>query len=195
MVSGPNHHLTPEEIAAYLAGQATEDRRLEMEEHLASCDECREDLIGAAAIPTATRPWVRRTLVLGPLAAAILAGIIFLPSAPTDLRPTDNTPRLRGGEEEEAFKIQPLDPGPSVSPPVQDLTFRWRSAGDDAFYTLTLTNQVGDILWTVSTADTVILLADSVDLAAGTSYFWYVDGLLPGARTATTGIQEFSIQR
>ncbi len=197
MAPSPHPHLTPEEVSAYLAGQVPESRRSSMEEHLATCDQCRKDLVAASSLGGGRRRGRRATLALIPLAAAaILAAVIFLPQAP----PTpaaDSGPRLRSQESQAASTITALAPSPGRAVPVSGITFRWNSAGEGAFYKLTVTDPGGEVVWTASTADTALTLsgADAGRLAAGETYFWYVDALLPGARTATTGIQEFATER
>jgi len=168
-----------------------------MEEHLSTCDECRRDIIEASSVGEGRRRGRRRAVVLLPLAAAaILATVIFLPQAP----PTpsaDSGARLRSRESQAASTITALAPSPGQAVSLDGITFRWNSAGDGAFYRVTLTDPGGKVLWTVSTADTALALstADAVRLEPGKDYFWYVDALLPGARTATTGIQEFATER
>lgn len=195
MTDGPPQHLSPEEIAAYLGGQVTDARRGEMEAHLADCDACRSDLIQASELAEADGGQSRWILRLVPvLAAAILAAIIFLPSTPSS-NLQESELRLREGGSEAISTITVVEPefGETVS--TSGMVFRWNAAGHEAFYELTLASMVGTVLWTASSSDTIVTLPETIRLQEGESYFWYVDALLPGAQTATTGIQEFVAER
>ena len=74
------------------------------------------------------------------------------------------------------------------------LVFRWRSEGTGVHYLLTVTDENGDVLWTAGTSDTSLALPLDVGLVPGQRHFWYVDALLEGARSSTTGVREILIQ-
>jgi hypothetical protein len=100
---------------------------------------------------------------------------------------------MRGEQSEGTLRfaaVVPLD-GQQVHP--DSLLFQWRSQGAGVSYRLTLTNGIGDVVWTASTSDTSVALPGGVGLAPGREYFWYVDALLGGARSSTTGVLEFVV--
>ena len=68
--------------------------------------------------------------------------------------------------------------------------FTWRSVAEGATYRLSLTDEAGDVLWTVNTPDTTVALVD-IMLEADQLYYWYVDALLHDGGSATTGVQQF----
>ena len=49
-------------------------------------------------------------------------------------------------------------------------------------------------MFTNDLADTTLVLPRSVGLELGAPYFWYVDALLEGARSTSTGVQEFRVE-
>jgi hypothetical protein len=74
------------------------------------------------------------------------------------------------------------------------VTFAWRSAAPGATYRLSLTDPAGALAWTEETTDTLAVVPDSVSVAKGDTYFWFVDTTLPSGEVATTGIQEFVVR-
>ena len=84
--------------------------------------------------------------------------------------------------------IGPTD-GARVGP--DGVLFLWHSAGDAAHYRITLTDEQGDVAWALRTSDTAVALPSEVRLERGRTFYWYVDALLDGARSATTGVRGF----
>ena len=81
---------------------------------------------------------------------------------------------------------------PEGSTLVQDsLRFAWVPVADDAFYSFTITDAVGDVIWEGTTSDTSLWLSSRVILEDGERYFWYVDALFGEGRSASTGVREF----
>jgi len=180
--------MTSERIAAYLDGGLTPEEREGLEEHLVVCSECRQDLAEASDLTGRKRPhW----LVLAVPLAAAAALILFFMGVPMRT-PLEDTARLRGPAAGTALAIvSPLDG--SASHP-DSLVFRWRAAGAEAHYIFTLTDAQGDVVFTDDLADTTLVLPESVDLEPGRPYFWWVDALLDGARSTSTGVQEFGLE-
>ena len=127
-------------------------------------------------------------------AAAAVTLVVTDPFAQDDTRePTlrgPNTP-LDVGDRMVAV-IVPED-GASVRR--TDLSFVWRSVEADARYRFTLTNVLGEDIWSVDTADTVLIVPDDVSLQPGESYLWYVDALLLDGRSVTTGTRRIELAR
>ncbi|UCG76563.1 MAG: hypothetical protein JSV95_04515 [Gemmatimonadota bacterium] len=72
------------------------------------------------------------------------------------------------------------------------MRFVWRPAAVDAFYSLTLTNREGQLVWRGNTRDTLLVLDPEVRLDAGAPYYWYVDALLDTGESPTTGVHRFT---
>ena len=82
--------------------------------------------------------------------------------------------------------------GATVSP--SEIRFQWRSGGQDLLYRITVSSEEGEVVWTATSQDTILDLPSEIPMEAGARYFWFVDALLPGAQTATTGVQEFLVR-
>jgi hypothetical protein len=66
------------------------------------------------------------------------------------------------------------------------MLFTWRAVAPGAFYSLTVTDERGDLVWRGSTNDTLLRLPPDVTLRPGSRYFWFVEGLLEDGTSATT---------
>jgi len=187
-------HLTPHEIAAYLAGSVTGTDRDQMERHLTICDPCRLEMVAGSRDVPRPNPakWVAVAVPLA--AAAVMATLLLLPSGPRPDPATPVSPVLRGESSEGVPTFDALEPADGETVGAAGIQFGWRSKGSDAHYSLTLADAQGDVVWTRTSPDTVLALPDEILLEAGSTYFWFVDALLPGARFATTGIQKFMVE-
>ena len=182
-------HLSPEIIAAYLAGESTEAERRTVQYHLLDCANCRQDVAEATALTADPRP--RRWAAIAiPAAAAAAALFLMLPGQGGP--PNGVTVRGPGSEGVPQFAVvTPADGAPVIA---DSLVFVWRSEGPGAHYVLTVTDESGDVVWTAATADTLLVPPRAVGFASGRRYYWYVDALLDEARSSTTGIREFTIR-
>jgi hypothetical protein len=131
-------------------------------------------------------------IALPTAAAAILGTLILLPPKADPDPPGPGEPITRGESTETFGAIQPADGSVGAG---MGIRFLWHSVREEAAYTIMLTDEKGDVVWEGTSRDTSVMLPPEVLLEPGTAYFWYVDALLPGARTATTGIQSFSVER
>ena len=192
MVFTETGHLTPEMIAAYLGQEVSGEERQAVQQHLLTCKECRVDLAEASELGAA-RHRVRWLAVgLPAAAAAVLAVALFGPST-RDV--TNDTTVLRGEQAEGTERFEAVSPINGTEMSRDSLVFRWRSEGAQAHYVMTLTDENGDVLWTTGTSDTTLGFPRDVGLVSGRTYFWYVDALLEGARSSTTGVQEFLVKQ
>ena len=182
--------MTAELIAAYLDGGLSPEEREDLERHLFVCSECRNDLAEASDLTGRDRSrWFVRA---APIAAAAAALILLWVGASEMLQRPGGEPTLRGpATGTELDIVSPLD-GSATDP--DSLVFRWRAAGAEAHYVFTLTDTIGDVVFTNGLADTTLVLPRSVGLEPGVPYFWFVDALLDGARSTTTGVQEFVVE-
>jgi len=183
-------HLTPEEVSAYVARAVAEGERSEIEGHLVTCDQCREELLEAYRVTGSGRAGRWLFLTLPAAAAAILLLLVLGPDRDTGQR--QDLSRVMRSEQIDSMSVfTAVEPADSAVVDPVGLTFRWHTGGPEPYYRITLTDVRGDIVWTATTSDTSIQLPTETTLAPGQTYFWYVDALLRGARSATTGVREF----
>ena len=165
-----------------------------MEAHLAECEACRAEAIevrrlidaGEAGKP---RMWLYWTLPAA--AAAAAAGILLL--APGSEPGGREGPVLRT-DEAGTVTIEAVSPTGTLASP-DSVVFVWRRTGADVTYQITVMDEEGTVLWQGQAGDTTATLPDDVALEPDARYYWYVDGLLELARTATSSVQEFTISR
>ena len=185
-----NEHLSPELIAAYLNQAVSVDERQAVERHLLICKDCRVDLAEASELGKERRR-VRWMAVAVPAAAA--AAVLFAVLGPLRNAPDEPKPALRGPQLEGRTALAVVAPADGATVAPDSLMFLWRGAGTNVHYLFTLTDDNGDVVYTAGIGDTTLMLPRSVGLATNARYFWYVDALLQGARSTTTGVQEFVV--
>jgi anti-sigma factor RsiW len=184
-------HLPTETVSAYLDRALSESEAAAVEEHLAHCAACRTDLAEVGALLRKRRRRRRLVAVVPAIAAAAAAVLLVvrIPGGgpvPEQLR-SDQPPG-------EATTIGILAPAADAVVSPDSVVFRWQAAGGDtgaALYRVTVTDERGDIVWTAETRETRIAAPSTVRLARDRSYLWYVDALLPGARSARSDLHDF----
>jgi anti-sigma factor RsiW len=174
-------HILPEAVAGYLDDDLTREERRDVEMHLASCLECRQELVEVRQLQRARhrRQWWP---VLVPIAAAAL--IVVALALP---RPTPTPSDIRSAPDAEQ-RLGVVSPPPSTQVPPGPITFTWRSAGPSASYTLTLQEADGRVVWTTAVAETTAVLPHSLAPGPGRTLFWFVDALLPNGRLVSSGV-------
>lgn len=183
-------HLNPERISAYLAHTLSESDRESVEKHLTYCDHCRYEVIGAARFVNKLTPrprYIRLVTVLAAAAAVLLVVVSIDRAAPAE---NANVLRAVSSSVPTFEALEPVD-GSTINS--NELVFVWHAEKDEPYYDLHLLDEIGNELWTQSTTDTSVILSPSVVLKAGQTYFWYVDALLRGVQTSTTGIRQFNV--
>ncbi|MEN8182538.1 MAG: hypothetical protein ABFS46_08390 [Myxococcota bacterium] len=98
------------------------------------------------------------------------------------------------GEQTGVPELVALTPASGAALRADSVEFVWRAAPDGVVYRITLADESGEIVWTEEISDTTARVPPEVPLELGRSYFWFVDALLRGARSATTGVREFRVQ-
>lgn len=185
-------HLSPEDVVAWVDRTADRDLKERIESHLADCDLCREEVV-AVQRTVSTLQRRRRWLVAAVLPIAAVLVLIFFST--TGERGVPGSTVLRQGDvgAEGVVPIQVLTPPQGGAVSGGPVTFRWRSPGEDIAYHLTLTDEGGGVLWSESVPDTTIELPDSLAPLPGGTYYWFVDGLLRGGESASSGLREFLV--
>jgi hypothetical protein len=172
------------ELAAYL------DRRLpgrdqeRIESHLAGCAECRNELLETTQLLRQNRR--PRTIAIGGLLAA--AAAVMLVVRPAMETRSSAAPMRAGPDAAMMVAYGPIGESSSASP-----AFAWGADQRASTYRLTVTTGEGTTVWSMSTADTVVTLSDSMRLRQGERYLWVVDALLDDGTTRSTGFREFRV--
>ncbi len=188
-------HLTSEELSAYVSRTVGEVDLDRLDGHLDSCGECRDELVEVSGLLGSARR-ARRARAAGGvgLAAAAIGGVLLLgPDVGRVL--SEQEPVLRdgsvgAGEGAPSFgTVEPAD-GTRLGTLARSV-FVWSEVAPGAFYSLTVTNERGDLVWTGTTTDTLLRLPPDLDAEAGGRYFWFVEALLDDGTTATTDASRF----
>ena len=127
-------------------------------------------------------------------AAAALTGVLLLgPSVERDLAERETMLRDGGPGVEEGVRkfgtVAPLDGARLQS--LAGAVFLWRDVAPGAFYSLTVTDERGDLVWSGSTTDTLLRLPADLEVEPGDRYFWFVEALLTDGTTASTDASRF----
>lgn len=181
--------MTDLELAAYLDRGLSPADRTRVESHLATCAECREQVAASKIlVERAKRP---RRLTVGISALAAAAAAAFLLVNP---RSVQRQQPVSGLTRAETSTTALTAYGPSGETSRSHLHFVWGSAPSGAAYRLTVSNEGGSPLWSISVADTSVALPDTIRLVAGRHYYWVVDALTSDGRTVSTGLREFDVR-
>jgi anti-sigma factor RsiW len=180
-------HLSEAEAAAYLDRGLPLAERDRLEDHLASCPDCRAQLIEARRILAHVRRPTRSVLI-GSIAAAAAAVLIFLPRpAAHPAEKLAPATVMRGSVE--ATRLVAY--GPTGETHARALRFVWSAAPGAATYRLSVTRGDGATVWSQGSTDTSVALPDSIVLRPHQRYFWVADALLGDGGTRSTGLREF----
>lgn len=189
-------HLSSHELAAYMDGRLTRDEKAKVQEHLAECQSCRREATEVAEILEGRRGKRRRLILPMGLAAAAAAILLFTPLVRQPAPPMEGI--LRGSEEasqREAVQfIEVLAPEPEAVIPRDSLLFRWADVGPGVLYRLTVTDELGDPVWSGETEQTSLALPPEVELQPGMSFIWFLDALLLDGREERSRPLTFAIQ-
>lgn len=191
-----NSHLSPEDVAAYLSRAVTEAERQRIERHLVTCAACCDEIVGLGhdILESRAPRWATPGRI-GLAAAAVLAGVLLL-GPRLGLFVTSREPAFRGSQVPTETMLRPsieaLAPESGTAVNRDSVVFVWRPARGDAFYSLTLTDREGGLIWRGNTRDTLLILDPDVRLSAGSPYYWYVDALLDTGESPTTGVHRFT---
>jgi len=185
-------HLTPEQIAAYTASALTDAELSAVERHLLICESCRDEVVDAVRF---TKRWpfrFRYSVVLPAAAVAVLLAGIMTIIGGTDGAPTRAERVLRNASAEGLATFDIIEPEDGAIVATSGLVFRWHAEEPDPHYRIHILNERGELVWEEASSDTTIQLPEQIVLEPGASYFWYVDALLRGVRSSTTGVREFT---
>ena len=183
-------HPSSEELAAYLSGKLPLARRDQLEDHLAKCSECRREVTFARRILRARRETRRRAWLVPIATAAAIAFVVF-----SVRRPTARIDDVRSGGVDTASTIKTISPSSIASVDAANVVFTWNSERGRPLYQLTLTDAVGQALWSLQTTDTSVALPATIKLSPGQAYFWLVDAISADGHSISTRTQRFTTAR
>ena len=175
-------------LAAYLDRRLPEAEARAVAEHLITCATCRG---GASDVARVTRAEQRRKrAIAGVSALGGIAAVVVLVALPRGAgapapRAAPAVPVERAGEAGSVSAIR-------VWSGITASTLAWSPVAAAAQYRVTLTDAVGDEVFSAATADTVMPLPASLALAPGRDYFWVVDAIQPDGATATSGTRRIT---
>jgi hypothetical protein len=181
-------HLDPVEIAAFIDRVIDGDARRRVEAHLASCADCRAELMDATRV-VATLPSRRaRAMWIPGAAAAAAAAIVILAVWPRDVRdsevhreaPVTTTVAPRG-----LSPVGAVDSAP---------TLRWSSVPHTDRYQVRVFGTDGAVLWERETTDTSVAMPDSIGVRSSHTYHWKVEAYTGFDRRAASELIEFSVR-
>ena len=184
-------HPTSEEIAAYLGDALTPEARALVEEHLAACRECRQEVTLARRVLRKSRP--RQPLLWSlPLAAAAVLAIVLVAKAPRSGSLRDEPLRSeQGSGADAAATIRILAPAEGDTVAIGAVRFTWQTQPSSPLYHFSLTEASGRAVWTGETTESTLTLPPTVSLDRGRTYFWTVDALGADGRSLTTRNHRF----
>jgi hypothetical protein len=174
------------DVAAYIDRGLKPHRLSEIEEHLAYCEDCRENLVKAQEIVSRSRRtpiYVRSAVILAAAAAVALVAI------PTLRRSTDPRDSMRASGDARPLAVY----GPIGDIRSRPVRFTWSAIPGALSYHLTVTTADGETVWSTSLTDTTLAAPAAVTLAAGNRYLWNVDAIATDGSTRSTGTHEFGI--
>ena len=181
-------HMSDLEIAAYIDHGLPSSRLDEVEDHLAHCAICRDNVVQTQAFLKRSRrsQWLSRAAAVMLAAAAI--AIVAVPSIRRSFMPDRDV--MRDGNT--ASSIRVYGPIGEVKAPSR---FVWGSLPGVLSYHITITTDVGANVWSGSSTDTTIVLPAGITLVQGQRYLWAVDAVTSEGITRSTGLREFGIAR
>ena len=179
-------HLTTDDAAAYVDGRLAAAERAAIDSHLAQCAECRMEVVHVTRL-VRLAPQRQRWIMVAPLAAAAAVLIFFIAPQRTH---ESTAPLLR----EHAVTTTA---SPTLSVPRGAVAalraMTWSSVPHADQYRVTLFDREGSIAWRTQSADTSVLLPDTVHIARGVPYYWKVDARIELGRWVSSDLTSFTL--
>jgi hypothetical protein len=181
--------VTPERLLDLVERRGPEEERLRTLDHAMGCARCRDEfeLLRSVTVAAETRPAWRSARVLALAASvALLVGVGLAYRALT-----------RGGTEPDVFR----GPGDEIGlvapigavPAEARLTFVWHAQRDAMQYRLEVLDAEGAAVFSTTTRDTSVTAPESLRLAPGARYRWWVRATLRDGSDIPGSPREFVI--
>jgi hypothetical protein len=177
--------VSPEELLALIRREGPEARRLEVLDHVMSCQACHREFELLRSLESAgarsggklqARSIGRR---LAPLALA--ASLILAVGVGLLVRERNQRGDTTRGAGQGVVLLAPA----TDLPPAETITFAWRPVAGAERYRIELLNQAGSVVFTQLTPDTALTLTSRL-LQPDTAYRWWVRDATPGAQRSST---------
>lgn len=183
-------HLKEDEVSAYIDGRLDAESTSKVEDHLADCNECREELKEVGGVLNRSRRR-RRLWTWSPvgLAAAAAVSLLLFSSVPSE----PAGPILRDAPGGGIQVFEAVSPVPGDLLDAANVEFIWRTYPDAATYRINVTTLAGETVFSRTLVDTAITLPGDIQLNASTAYLWFVDGILETGETITTEVNRFQL--
>jgi anti-sigma factor RsiW len=189
MTEHSDQHLGTHEIAAYVDGTASGEGRAVIEAHLATCSDCRAEVLDVARI-VRTAPVSRggpSRIWIPAMAAAALALLWVGPRVWREQVP----PQHREEAVTMTVAPRPIAPLGTVE---RASALLWSSVPDANSYRVRLFDADGTVLWEREATDTVVPIPDSIALRPQLLYYWRVEAHTGFDRRAESDLVEFRLQ-
>lgn len=183
--AAPLDDVSAERLRRLVEGEGSESERLRTLDLILSSGEGRRELEIAWAAARAARPR-RRTWYRMGVAASLL--LIAGASALVLRSRREGADTLRGSESPVKL-VAPL----GVVAPSRATKFAWRPVARAERYQLVVVDTTGTELYASETQDTALVLPDTVHLAPGRTYLWWVQARLRDQSTVTAVTQRLLV--
>jgi hypothetical protein len=187
--------LPLERLEALVSGEGTEAERLRSIDVLMSSAEGRREFEVAWAAARAAREREKKpmtTLLSWRRSALATAAVLFVAATVVWVNSReDRAGELMRGEESPVQLLSPEHDNVSSS----SVQFTWRPVATARNYLLVVVDTAGGDVFASSTTDTSVTLPDSVRLAPGGEYLWWVQATLPDGATLSAVTERFRVKR
>lgn len=161
--------LSPEQLQDLVERQGAEADRLRALDHVMACAACREEVEALRAVAKGTRPTPRFRVSAPVLAAAAVLLVVGSAALWRTLGTRWLAPDVpRGGD-----ALVVVGPRDEVAPEAARRLV-WRAVSGAARYQVEVLDRDGSVVFAAETTDTTATVADSVTLAPGVPYRWWV---------------------
>lgn len=180
-------HLEADDLASFVDGKLSPVSQSRVEAHLATCDECRAEVIAVSRLMRARAS--RRRFYLPAIAAVAAALILFVVARPASV---GTTPSNIDREPVITAVVAPtvVAPRGAVTGAPQLV---WTSVPHADLYRITLFDDAGGSVWESQTRDTSAALPGSIKLRSRASYYWRIEAQTGWNRWVASDLIEFSI--
>lgn len=204
-----------QQVAEYFDGDLADAERDKLERHLSDCQYCLarigilekleenrgnkrvpEDVLAAAKQLTHTTPVRRPAIAPAWAAAAVVVIALFTIINNRNLAPEpgsipDAVPKFEENSRQ-LRNVSPVATGLNVFTPkpgagiAPGSLIEWAEIPGNLHYNIFVLSNAGDVLWTERLAATDWVLDESLQLAAGSQYYFRVEALLPDGRNVSS---------
>lgn len=175
-----------EAIRDLVERRGVENARLAVLDHVMACARCSREFELLRSVDRAAATHGLRSLPRSRLALA--ASVLLVLTATVIWRSTGTRQPTFRGDVDAVTLVGPTGDTDAGAP----LRLTWLSAGPDVGYEIEILDESGTPRYATVTSDTTIVVPDTVGLAVGAIYRWWVQATLPDARTVRSTMSSFT---